>query len=500
MVAGPALWGSSDDSWLIAIGSGLASAWVDSLLARVVLVGAALVGLFFLTWWAGQRALRRPMRDVARMARQLSRGDLSQRLEMRGTGPLADLARSLNELSSRWAADIQTIDRQRLALATLVNQLHEGVIVTRADGRVTLINPAAVSLLNLGAAADINRLVGQIVERVIPQHDIQRLLHVDRTTTPDQGTTAEIVSPSGTPVQEARIQVERDRGQIHLLARASDVTLPDIDRVSAGPAVGRMLVLTDITELSRAMQIKSDFVANASHELRTPLSTIRAAVEAVSQMNLLEEAEDATRFINVIDRHSARLSAMVSDLLDLARLESPTARFARETLAPREVLLELQERFADVFRAKGLIWEMRCDDALGSRIVISPQLLRLVLDNLVDNATKFTERGKRVRVGCVSAATSVTFMVEDEGCGIPEPEQERVFERFYQVERARSGPERGTGLGLSIVRHAVVAMGGTLRLQSQVGVGTTVSFSVPQFGSSAADEGDPAGNAEDRAA
>jgi signal transduction histidine kinase len=226
--------------------------------------------------------------------------------------------------------------------------------------------------------------------------------------------------------------------------------------------------------------MKTDFVANASHELRTPLSTIRGAVETLLHIDLEKDAVDAARFVGVIDRHSGRLAAMVSDLLDLARLESATARFEPRGIDPRDLLRELEERFADVVRARGLIWETHCEDA-GRRIIrASPQLVRLVLDNLVDNATKFTDRGGRVCVSCACEPGRVTFCVEDEGCGIPEPEQERVFERFYQLERARSGPERGTGLGLSIVRHAVAAMNGRVRLESRVGEGTRMTVEVPQ--------------------
>lgn len=459
---------------------------LKTLIASIVLIVlTSLVSVMML-----RRLWTRPMQQIRAVARSLSEGDVSSRVEVSGSDELAELGVSLNELRGRWAADMRTIDRQRRSLESLLNQLHEGVVVVRPDGRIALINPAAVQLLNLdpiGRDGGV-QYIGKIVERVIPHYDLQQLLRITAPREPgiDLTKSSEFQLHGGSSVQEARLQLETAGGLMHILARASDLTLADPQPGDRPAAAGRLLVLTDITELSKTIQIKTDFVANASHELRTPLSTIRAAIETLASMNLMEESEDAAHFINVVDRHSARLSAMVSDLLDLARLESPDARFQRNDIAPRQILLELQERFADVFRAKGLLWEMRCEDAQRPLISISPQLLRLVLDNLVDNATKFTERGGRISVSCISEPGQVTFAVADEGCGIPEQEQERVFERFYQVERARSGPERGTGLGLSIVRHAISRMRGEVALESKVGIGTRITVRIPQERSSAA--------------
>ena len=181
----------------------------------------------------------------------------------------------------------------------------------------------------------------------------------------------------------------------------------------------------------------------------------------------------------MIDRHSARLTAMASDLLDLSRLQSAAIPAKSEALDVARTLRELSERFAQAVAAKGLHWQVDCG---GERrtIVANGRLLQLVLDNLVDNAIQFTESGGHVRVTCHADAEQVTFEVDDDGCGIPEPDLGRVFERFYQVERARSGARRGTGLGLAIVRDAVTALGGTVRLESQIGHGTRVRIVIPQ--------------------
>ncbi len=443
--------------------------WLGVSLA-IVVVNSAVLAVGLARWWD------RPMRRIAEMVENLSEGDLSTRAEVAGSGELAELARALNELRRRWSDDLLTIDRQRQALAALLDQLHEGVVVARPDGRISLINPAAVRLLGLEAGQrSIAAFIGQTVEQFVPQHELQKMLHVPAGEPRPRSLSADALFE-----REARIQVGRAGGAVHLLARVSDVEMFDVTARTSGPTVGRLLVLTDITELARTLQVKTDFVANASHELRTPLSTIRAAVETVQHMNLAEEGDDARHFLGVIERQVVRLTAMVSDLLDLARLESGDARFRVERLSLPEALREVESRFLDVVAAKGLKWSCaaECDEA--ATLMVSPQLLRLVLDNLVDNAIKFTERGGRVALRAGRRRAEAYFEVSDSGCGIPDHEQERVFERFYQVERARSGPQRGTGLGLSIVRHAVATMNGAVTLQSRMGEGTTVSVRIPQ--------------------
>ncbi len=443
----------------------------------ILVLAVACLSLLAFTVW---RLWTQPLRDILGTARSFSRGDLSSRAEGRGSDELSLLARALNRMRDRLVRNYETIDRQRRMLESLLTQLHEGVIIADGEGRIVLINPAAVRMLNLPVAEKTESLIGMAVERCIPQHDIQRMLCAPASRPGEPGSGS---PPAGTggPLEEARLQVEGPEGVRYLLARASSLTLLDRSRdAGSAGAAGRLLMLTDITELVRTIQVKTDFVANASHELRTPISTIRTAVEALEHMDPAREPEAARRCFEVIERQSRRLEALAWDLLDLARLESPGARFEPVTLSIREVSEELRSEFAERLQAKRLNWQVELEDGARPEIVANPYLLRLVLDNLVDNAVKFTEPGGLVRLTWSRAAGSCTICVADDGCGIPFEDQERVFERFYQVERARSGSERGTGLGLSIVRHAVAAMRGEVRLDSRPGAGTRVTVTIPQ--------------------
>lgn len=438
----------------------------------VLLLAAVLLAMGLAGLWS------RPIRHITQTARSLSRGDLSARVQiMSGKDELALLARSLNRMRDGLVAHLQTIDRQRRTVESLLAQIHEGVIVAGPDGRIVQINPAALRLLGLaGEAAAYEAtepFVGRPIDECIPHPAVGRMLRGGTHNGEHEGGLA-----SG--LGEARLQFETAAGRVHVLARADDIQLSESGGDEAAPGVGRLLVLTDITELARTIQMKTDFVANASHELRTPLSTIRAAVETLMNLDPAEDPDAARRFISVVDRHSARLTELVSDLLDLARVESPTTRFEPEPLRPRDVFDDLESRFGEKARAKGLRFATDAGACGACSFRVHPHLIRLVLDNLVDNAIKFTDSGGAVRVlaRCDNATAAVDVI--DTGCGIDPADQERVFERFFQVERARSGPRPGTGLGLSIVRHAVAAMGGRVTLQSEVGKGTRVSVTWKQ--------------------
>lgn len=436
-----------------------------------------------------------PILRITRVARSLSAGDLTARVRVRGSDEWAILGRSLNQMRDNLAAQLETIDRQRRTLAALLAQLHEGVVVVGPNARVVLANPAAIRLLGISGkpAERKESLEGLAIEQIVAHQELQGLLVPHGRS---QTVEADHIQPgNGQAIDELRIQVDGPSGSISVLARASEIVLPGMDGMGttegksaspkgSAPQTGRLLVLTDVTELSRMIQVKADFAANASHELRTPLSAIRAAVETLLQLKPGEDPDSQRYLLGVIDRHSGRLQDMVADLMDLARIESSPRQFKAEPINTRELLADLRAKHEERIQEKRLNWEFEIPSQM-AEIIASPHLLRLVLDNLLDNAIKFTDPGGTIRTVVQPMADSesgrgqVSISVSDTGCGIPEAEQSRVFERFYQVERARSGSIRGTGLGLSIVRHAVGAMHGEVSLTSKVGSGTTVTFRFP---------------------
>ncbi|HOJ74071.1 MAG TPA: ATP-binding protein [Phycisphaerae bacterium] len=454
------------------------------LIGRIFLVGAAALIVFALGL---ARLWSRPIQQMTAIARSLSRGDLSARVSVSGNDEVAELGRSLNRMRDHLAGQLETIDRQRRILESLLAQLLEGVIVVGHDGRIVLINPEAVRLMGLDTDQSRPAIAFERMDvlQFVSDPQLRELLVGHRNQKPSNSPPAPAESPT---VQEARLRVQTSAGEVFVLARASDIRLPHAAADGASEPnsnSARLVVLTDVSELTRAMQVRTDFAANASHELRTPLSAIMGSIETLLEMDLAKDSEAARHFLQIVQRHADRMQAMVSDLLDLSRLESAADRFKPEPVSVRQQLAELHSRHAEAIGAKHLQWQTDVEPGLDS-ISVNAHLLRLTLDNLVDNAIKFTEQGGFVRASCRrathgdAAGPHVVLEISDNGCGIPEDQQSRVFERFYQVERARSGSSRGTGLGLSIVRHAVAAMGGKVELRSTPGEGTTVSVFIPQ--------------------
>lgn len=438
------------------------AAAASALLASLAVIVLAIVQSRFL----GRLTL-----ELVRAARSIALGDLSPRDESDVPREFRSLVRALNQMRVRMQDQNQAVDRQRLTFEALLRQLHEGVVLVGPEGRIRLINPAAVRLLHLRPLPDPAKYLGLAVERVIPQLELQRLLQ-PTLTAPAPG--------SEPPSAEARLDIREGANAVHLLARAADIVLPGQRPEESGGVPGRMLVLTDISALVRTVQMQTDFVANASHELRTPVTTIRAAVETLLKLDLAEDSASASRFVGVIDRQSERLQALATDLLDLSRLDGRGAAHTQRRTEVADLLRDVETHFAARIADRRLLFRTDSTRCERKTIVVNPMLIRLALDNLVDNAIKFTPHGGQIELTCRSDGPSVAFEVADTGCGIPEEHQQRVFERFYQVERARSGHDRGTGLGLSIVRQAVDAMGGQIDLASRLETGTRVTIRIPQ--------------------
>jgi signal transduction histidine kinase len=238
-----------------------------------------------------------------------------------------------------------------------------------------------------------------------------------------------------------------------------------------------LLTLRDVTEAKAVDAVRRDFVANASHELKTPVASIRALAETIA-MSAGDDPDVVPRFAAQLEREAVRLSRIVSDLLDLSRLEGHPGEFA--TVRLDVLVVQEAERFLARAEGSQLRLAVRAEDPVMVRG--SAQDLGLMVRNLVENAIQYTRPGGRVEVGLRTRDGWAELSVEDNGLGIPVKDQARIFERFYRVDRARSRETGGTGLGLSIVRHVVENHGGTVTVRSALGQGSTFSVRLPTAG------------------
>jgi len=438
---------------------------------------ALLIGLSLTLVLAGMWTQR--IRRLTTVAQTIARGDLAARVDVKGSDEVAMLSRAVNRMTERLDRQLQLMEQQHRTLEAILSCLQEGVIIVDPGGAITLYNRTAERMLGLPALTKDARRARLSVEQWLPNHDILSLFPRDKR--PLGVSNAE---ESFNPIREVRTEINTNDGRMIILARVSDLLLPGSVQGEPGTtrdrsAPSRLLVLTDITDLDRAIRLRTDFVANASHELRTPLSAIRAAVETLEQLDLASDRDAAKRFVSVIFRHSSRLELLVSDLLTLSRMESSGLRFQTRELHLGREFERLTEHWRDLASNRSV--QLHCDVKEGSQIVVlNEELLMLALDNLIDNAIKFSPQGTKITVASERTDEELRISVRDEGCGIPLEHQTRVFERFYQVDPARTGDiARGTGLGLSIVKHATTAMGGAVQLQSAPGAGTCVTLVFP---------------------
>ena len=344
-----------------------------------------------------------------------------------------------------------------------------GALVRRSVGdelerqraqRVQLLEalPSAVLLFDDGVLVHANRAAQRIL-RLEPGdgHQPARLR--------DEGSDALLhtVEEAGAVGRAVDIEIERDG--VILAAQAVEL--------ASGETV---LVVRDVTRERRLTAIRRDFVMNASHELKTPVAGIQALAESLA-LALRHDPARGTRMVKRIEQEAARLARLVRDLLDLARLEELESHQEERPVDVVRVVTDQIDRLhatADAHRV-----EVRSDLSESAVVVATPEDVRSIVANLLENAVRYNRQGGTVTVTVRRHDGQVALEVADTGEGIAPDERERIFERFYRIDKARSRAAGGTGLGLSLVRHAVQRLGGTITLDSEVGVGSTFRVELP---------------------
>jgi two-component system phosphate regulon sensor histidine kinase PhoR len=242
--------------------------------------------------------------------------------------------------------------------------------------------------------------------------------------------------------------------------------------------MGVMVVLHDLTELRRLENMRRELVANVSHELKTPLAAIKAYAETL-RLGAVNDPEHNLHFVQRIEEQADRLHALILDILQLARLESGQQSFELTDVPVAATIAKCAEQFQETAAAKKIDV---CTELPSPELTVwaDAEGVETILNNLLDNALKYTPAGGRVVVSASAVGRNVRFEVQDNGIGIAPEEQERIFERFYRVDRARSRELGGTGLGLSIVKHLAHSFGGSVSVESQLGKGSIFRVELPR--------------------
>ncbi|MFN8446918.1 MAG: ATP-binding protein [Caldilineaceae bacterium] len=436
------------------------SAWrgVASYAGCLVLVVAGGYLIYSGQWIAGLLAwviaallfqLHRFLLTIQLFTRNVTRvisGERNIHFSPSNTTSIGYLGRSLNVLNERMRRLENKRDRERDRLNTLLTRMTGGALLLNRHGRVRMINPAAAEFLRVDSQNALRKSLAQVVWDY-------RITEVWQRCT-----------KSGVEENET---IDLDSG------RSVRVTVTPFLK---GSDRGHLVLLQDLSHVRRLEKIRRDFVSNVSHELRTPLASLKALVDTLRD-GALDDPPAATHFLGRIEVEVDKMTQMVEELLELSRIESGQFPLRLTTASIQEIVQPSVERLLPQAQRAGVTITVDLPTDLPS-VLADVERMHQVVINLVHNAIKFTPSDGKITVSaCATQDNQIAVSVQDTGIGIPGRDISRIFERFYKTDRARSGG--GTGLGLAISKHIVQVHHGRIWVESQEGVGSTFTFSLP---------------------
>lgn len=488
---------------------------IDSQLAVFTRIGLITVALSLVLAGLLSGALRRSLSQMVSVVEAISLGNFQRRLRRIPGREFAPLADAVNRMAENIEEHIRAAAEQTAQLESILDTMSDGVLVLGPRGRIRRCNralarefPDAASALGAQVVEVIpspplqNAVDDLMAEAEARNHARQRALALAASVAQDypelagtkdaagdgaiksqtavpQTADEDSVAPDlegfedvedgsdeGFSAESGRMQrylhLELPSGQVMSVC----ISLPTSADTEKGGQLGAVAVFHDITELMRLERVRRDFVANVSHELRTPLTAIQGYAETLVS---LDGPPECRRFGEIILKHGAYLSRMVEDLLTLARLEGKSGSLELGPVDPRESLAQATGMCREVLERRRCKVESQIP--ADCRVMASPPHLTQVFRNLLENAGRYAPEGGSIRVSARQVGDSVVFRVTDDGPGIPKQDLERIFERFYQVERHRG--QASTGLGLAICKHIIERHGGSIRAESPASDGNT---------------------------
>ena len=409
----------------------------DALVSGLIALAIALP----LAAWVA-RAISGRMERVVGFARRIAEGDLSARLVESGSDEIAKMEGALNQTAERLGENFAEIDSRRQELAAMLDSMQEAVVAITPEGNVRWSN------------AVMQRMAGTQIRAGRP------LIHSVRD-----------------PELLACVKGALEQREVRS-GRASSLAPGRIFEINAAPlpSGGALAVLHDVTRIEAAEKSRRDFIANVSHELRTPLTSIQGYVETLVE-DPMPNPETTREFLGVILKNATRMNRLTEDLLALASVESPDYKLSPQLARADALVDDAIESLAGLVSDSGV--ELESSGAPNALVMADPDAMNQVFGNLIENALKYGKAGRRVRIGARLLESEVQFTVRDFGPGIASEHLDRIFERFYRIDKARSRESGGTGLGLAIVKHIVEAQGGRVWAESELGSGAAFHFTLP---------------------
>ncbi|NLY85434.1 MAG: cell wall metabolism sensor histidine kinase WalK [Tissierellia bacterium] len=450
-VAYPAFTGVGKVKGVIYMVSDLENVSITVNESRRILTNATFIALL-ITVFLGYliaSSITEPIRDVTKKAEEMAMGNFDQFVEVRSDDEIGQLANMFNHLTLKLKDTIQEMDLERSKLDTIFSYMAEGVIAVDTNGEIIHANPIALELLNL-KKIELEKYID--LEKALPLQiiNIGDIDYNDEKTL--EGETNFEIGSQVYKVKYAPFKNEKK----------------DIG--------GLIIVFQDITKEHKLDNIRKEFVANVSHELKTPITTIKSYTETLMDAGV--DNELSLQFLSVINNECDRMARLVRDLLQLSNLDYQKTMWKKEEVSLAKLLKDVLLKLDFALKEKEHELILDIEDDLPDMVIDRDAIERAII-NIISNSIKYTNKKGKIEISLKSLDDFIYIKVEDNGIGIPEEDQKRIFERFYRVEKGRSRDLGGTGLGLSIAKQIIEAHGGDIILESIFGKGTSVEIKLP---------------------
>lgn len=402
------------------------------------------------------QGISKPIAEMRTKTLAIAQGDYSGRIRIYGNDELGQLAETINDLSTKVKEAQETTESERQRLDSVLKHMSDGVIATDRRGKIIIVNNRAVDLLGLNREETVGKSIMKVLDlskeftfRQLLETNEDLILHVDE----GEGKADSILQGEFSVIQ-------RDTGFIS----------------------GVVCVLTDITEQEKVEQERRNFVSNVSHELRTPLTSVKSYTESL-QDGAWKDPDIAPQFLQVISTETERMIRMITDLLNLSRMDQGKLQLEREYVSMNDLFSHILDRFdmvlqSEAYRNKN--YKIQRDLTQRTLWVdIDQDKVTQVIDNIMNNALKYSPDGGTITCRLMETHNSVVLSITDEGMGIPRKDLQHIFERFYRVDKARARSMGGTGLGLAISREVLMLHGGRIWATSVENKGSTFFISLP---------------------
>ena len=396
-------------------------------------------------------SLRRYVKELGKAYDEVTKGNYMAQINSSFSGDLGKAGKSFNLMTKEIYGNIETLKDRNSKLKAILKSISNGIVAIDKEQNVLLMNKAAKNIFDYHETDYEGRPFEMIVKDQRLLLCILDLFH-----------------------KRERAHTQLHLGTVDYKINVDPIRLDDNDKI----VIGAIVNIEDITERIKLETIRSDFVANVTHELKTPLTSINGFVETLKSNTGINKAM-RTKFLDIIEVESNRLQRLIDDILILSFIEGNKSHYSNEPVNLADIINECINLVSETIKDKNVTIEF---SPMDNEIYLksNPDLMKQLILNLIDNAIKYSKEEGFVRLTLLEDSKKILFSVEDDGIGIPSEDIDRIFERFYRVDKARSKKVGGTGLGLAIVKHIVLNLNGNIKVHSELNKGSKFIIEFPK--------------------